>query len=265
MPEAAAIAAMTTENVKVDKLVKEFLMAQTLKILPQTPFGDAVGQYVEKDDKHAMEQFVVDSLALQVQGMLDMEHNSEEEDLDPIMEQLRKNQEEAFASGARKRPKRQGKLRPRPPMWDSDVDGEWEDAVGAYEEEDDDEPARNGSDDNGSMISAMPPGKRAPAKKAPAKKALAKKAPAKTPARGRKKVVDPEPSDDEDMDDDVVMFDEPPPPAKSQPKRAVAAKGRQTQLNFSQPSKTQVSVELSDDEISDDDAFEPVQSFSRRR
>jgi double-strand break repair protein MRE11 len=277
MPEEAVIAAMTTENVKVDKLAKEFLLAQSLKILPQTAFGDAVGQFVEKDDKYAVEQFVNETLTLQIQGILAFEAQSDDEDIDPFMEQIRQKQEEAFASGVLKRPKRRGKLRPRPDTWDSDQQGEWEDAPGAFDPGDEEDGA--GSDDNASINSAAvaskrppvtkPAAKRAPAKaKAPPKaKAPAKaKAPTKAPTRGRKKVVASEPSDDEDMDDDVVMFDEAPPPAKSQPKRAAASKGRQTQLSFSQPAKTQASVELSDDEISDEeDAFEPMQSSSKRR
>jgi double-strand break repair protein MRE11 len=237
-----------------------------------------VGQFVEKDDKYAMQQFVNESLTLQVKGMLALEQDSEDENLEPIMEQLRQKQEEAFASGARKRPKRKGTLRPRPATWDSDEHGEWEDAPGAFDEEDDEPAAGAGFDDDASIISTAPSGKKTQAKKPAAKKAPAKakapakpkaptkaKAPAKAPARGRKKVVGPELSDDEDEDDDVVMFDEAHPPVKSQPKRAAASKGRQTQLNFSQPSKTQMSMELSDDEISDEDAFEPMASSSKKR
>jgi double-strand break repair protein MRE11 len=263
------MAAIATETVKVEKLVKEFLAAQSLKILPQEAFGDAVGQFVEKDDKWALSQFVEENLKLQVQGILNMEQDSDD-DIEPVMEQIRQQQEEAFASGVRKRPRRRGKLKPRPVNWDSDDGpGSWEDQPGAfeYEDEDDDGTGTVAADDDASVkTTKKAPPKKAAAKKAPAKpRAPAKtKAPAKTPARGRKKVVDPELSDDEDEDDDVVMFDDPPPAPKSQPKRAAAAKPRQTQLNFSQAAKTQVSVELSDDEISDEDAFEPMPASRRR-
>lgn len=278
MPEEAVIAAMSTENVKVDKLAKEFLLAQSLKILPQTAFGDAVGQFVEKDDKYAVEQFVNETLSLQIKGILAFEAPSDDEDIDPFMEQIRQKQEEAFASGVLKRPKRRGKLRPRPNGWDSDAQGEWEDTPGAYEPGDENDEAE--SDDNASLNSVAVASKKAPAKKPAAKRAPAKakapskakaapkaKAPAKAPARGRKKAVVSEPSDDEDLgDEDVTMFDEAPPPKKPQPKRAAApTKGRQTQLSFSQPSKTQVSVVLSDDEISDEDAFEPMTVTKKRR
>jgi double-strand break repair protein MRE11 len=267
-PGEEILASLAADNVKVDKLVKEYLTAQSLKILPKAPFGDAVTQFVDKDDKHAMESFVNESLSAQVKEMLAMDEESSDQDLDSIMERLRQKQEEQFAAGILTRPKRKGKLRPRPTNWDSDLDGDWEDAPGAYEMSDREEGAvGSGSDDDTSLASA--PVKKAPAKKAPAKKAPAKprapakakvpvKAPAKTTARRRNKVL--EPSDDED---DVVMVDDDHPPVKSQPQRA--SRTRQTQLAFSQTPKTQTAMELSDDEISDDDAFEPMATSSRRR
>ena len=54
MPEEAALAAaMASDNVKVEKLVKEFLVAQNLRILPKSRFGLAVTEFVDKEDKHA--------------------------------------------------------------------------------------------------------------------------------------------------------------------------------------------------------------------
>lgn len=271
MPEDAVLASLSNDNIQVDRLVREFLTAQSLKILPKAPFGDAVTQFVDKDDKHAMESFVNESLTAQVKEMLAMDDEDGEEDLDPIMERLRQKQEEQFAAGILKRPKRRGQLKPRPVNWDSDIEGNWEDTPGAYEfSEGEDGAVAVRSDDDTFPTSAAPPAsKKTAAKKAPAKKAPAKprapaktkapsKAPAKTTAKRRNKVLDP--SDDED---DVVMLDDDPPPAKQQPQRA--ARGRQTQLNFSQPTKPLTAVELSDDEISDDDAFEPMVSASRRR
>jgi double-strand break repair protein MRE11 len=190
------------------------------------------------------------------------------------MERIRDMQEEGFKSGAIKRARRKGKLKPRPATWDSDLDGEWEYQPGAFEIADAEEeevsiPARHGrvviSDDEESVIAPparKPAPKRAPAKKAPAKtaaKAPAKKAPAKAPAKGREKAT--EISDDED--DDIIMMDKEPP--RAQPRRGAAPRstGRQTQLNFSQ-AKSQPR-ELSDDEISDeDDAFEPMPATRRR-
>jgi double-strand break repair protein MRE11 len=282
LPDASVLASMSIDTVKIDRLVREYFTAQPLKILPQAPFVDAVSQFVEKDDKHAMEMFVMDSLTGQVKQLLELD--DDEEDLDSVMDRIREKQEEGFLSGAIKRTKK-GKYKPRPPNWDSDLDGEWEDQPGALiiddnEPEEEDEtpapPVRRGrvvmSDEE--VAEMAPPArktatKRAPAKKAPAKpaaKAPAKKAPAKAPVRGRKKAI-PVLSDDED--DDVIMMDQ-EPPLNAQPRRAAAtrATGRQTTLNFSQSQpRTQTQrMELSDDEISDeDDAFEPVPASSSRR
>ncbi|KAI9744852.1 MAG: meiotic recombination [Claussenomyces sp. TS43310] len=273
MPEEAILASFAADNVKIEKIVHEILEAQSLKILPQAPFSDAVTQFVDKDDRHAMETFVDESLANQVKEMLGLE--DDDEDLESAMAQYRAKLDAAFKAGELKRPTRKkGTLKPRPTMWDSDMDGEWEDQPGAWEvgqqdQGEDEAPAptarRNGafmSDDDASVIAG--PAKKAPAKRAPAKKAPpkapAKKAPpARTTARGRKKAASPE----DDEDEDVVMLDSPPP--KSQPKRNAMARstGRQTQLNFSQM-KSQAR-ELSDDEISDDDdAFEPMITKKRR-
>ena len=282
MPKEEVLAALAaSDNVKVERLVRTFLTAQSLKILPPSAFGDAVNQYVLKDDKHILEQFVGDSLEARVRDMMVMGEEDEDEDLNPLMEQLRERHEDAFIKGTAKLKKTQKtSLKKKPHMWDSDIDGHWEDAPEAFSA--DEAPAgrrRKGDSeededlsDAGPMLKATT--RKAPAKKAPAKprappkaKATAKaKAPAKkVPAKGRKKAV--EPSDDED-DEDVIMLDpDSTLQAKSLPKRAVASRGRQSQLNFSQPpkSQTQTIKELSDDEISDDDAFEPMKPSSRRR
>lgn len=274
MPEESVLASMAIDNMRIDKIVREYFTAQSLKILPQAPFSDAVSQYVEKDDKHALEMFVNESLSGQVKQILELD--DDDEDLDSVMERIREIQEEGFRSGAIKRAKRKARYKPRPAIWDSDLDGEWEDQPGALiisdledaEDETPAPPARRGrvvlSDDDESIMG--PPAKKVPAKRAPAKKAPAKapakKAPAKAPAKGRKKAT-PALSDDED--DDLIMMDT--EPAKPPPRRAAATRstGRQTQLNFSQASKSQAR-ELSDDVISDDDdAFEPMPASSSRR
>lgn len=277
MPDEDALAAaMAIDNVKVEKLVREFLVAQSLKILPRPQFGVAVTEYVDKDDKRAMETFVEESLAEQVKQMLSLE--GEELDIDTTMDEIRARLEELGAAGAIKDAKKGRKLNPKPETWDSDDMGHWADDPASHVYGADDSEANGpkrgrgvaslfSDDDDASVISHTT--KKAPAKKAPAKKAPAKprapvksKAPAKAPARGRKKVV--EISDDEE--DDIIMQDDTPPPAKPQPKRAAAAKGRQSTLNFAQSqAQTQASRELSEDEISEDDAFEPMASSSRRR
>lgn len=275
MPEEDILAAMTIDNVKIEKLVQEFLDMQSLKILPQAPFGDAVTQFVDKDDKHAMEMFVKESLADQQKQMLELDND--DDDIESAMERYRTQKERQFESGVRQRPRKKGKMKPRPVDWDSDMQGEWEDAAEAYEflDVEDDEmpmpPVRRNraapiSDDDSDGATPVPV-KKAPVKKAAVKKAVPKKAPARAPARGKKKAATLS-----DEDDDVIMLDddEPPPPpkVKSQPKRAAAVKptARQTQLDFSQATQSRTQAhELSDDEISDDDAFEPMPSSNRRR
>jgi len=279
MPKEEVLAALAAaDNVKVEKLVRTFLTAQSLKILPPSAFGDAVNQYVLKDDKHVLEQFVGDSLEARVRDMMLMGEEDEDEDLNPLMEQLRERHEDSFIKGTAKLKKTQKTgLKHKPDMWDSDIDGHWEDAPEAYSA--DEAPAgrrrKGDSEEDEEMSDAGPaktaPGRKAPAKKPPAKaKAPAKpkaKAPAKkAPAKGRKKAV--EPSDHEEEDDVIMLDSDPPLQTKSLPKRAVAPRGRQSQLNFSQApkSQTQTIKELSDDEISDeDDAFEPMKPSSRRR
>lgn len=273
------------DNIKVEKLVHDFLTVQSLKILPQVPFGDAVTQFVDKQDRFAMENFVEENLAVQVKQLLQIGEDSDDDELESNMDRIRTQQEELFKAGVLRLKSKSRKVKPRPDDWDSDIQGAWEEQPEALElngaDDDEEEGPPLGlrritnsllSDDDASVISGTTkktaakkaPTKKAPAKpRAPAKAKAPSKAPAKTPARGRKKAT-VGPSDDEDNDSDVIMMDEPPPP-KSQPKRAAAAKGRQTQLNFSQPTqpKTSTAKEWSDDEISDEDAFEPVSTRKR--
>jgi double-strand break repair protein MRE11 len=61
MPSEAILASMDIDNIRVEKLVHEFLAAQSLKVLPQGPFGDAVKQFVDKDDKLFLNEFVKQS------------------------------------------------------------------------------------------------------------------------------------------------------------------------------------------------------------
>ncbi|KAI0999699.1 Double-strand break repair protein [Podosphaera aphanis] len=275
VPDAAVLAAMEGDAVKVGKLVHEFLTAQSLKIIPQAEFGDAVTQYVEKGDHHALESFVSESLTLQVKEMLALDED-EVENLDEQMERFRVKREKMFADGLLKKAKQRQKLLPRPPNWDSDEQGAWADQPGAVVvDEEADAPASKSaktsifiSDDDDERASVMldtvkkTTAKRSPAKRVPAKaRATAKsKAADKAPARGRKNVI----ALDEDEDDDAMVLDT-APPARSRPQRAATAKSKQTQLNFSQTqTKNQTTTEANDDEISDD-AFDIAPRTSRRR
>ncbi|KID84949.1 DNA repair protein rad32 [Metarhizium guizhouense ARSEF 977] len=295
------------DAVKVESLVQDFLSAQSLKVLPQGPFGDAVNQFVSKDDKHAMELFVSEHLTGQVKQLLGLE--SDDEDLDSAMDIYRTRVEQQMASGPGRgmfSTDRKRVLKPKPDTWDSDFDGNWEDEPDAWtyeasthdlslsttqgpgradrsraeahgEEMSDDEPAPRPTRRTGR-------GTKAATTKAAEKKASAQKAPAR--GRSRKTV---EQSEEEEADVVMESEEEPAPPPKSttRGKRATAtrtaasttakktttrgaAKSRQTKLDFSQKSggASQKAFEISDDEISDDDAFEPappVSSRTRRR
>lgn len=123
------------ENVRVEKLVKEFLEAQSLTILPTTVFGDAVNNFVDKDDKHALEEFVEKSLEKQV-GALgghpdDEESEDEGADLMAQIQEIKERLEAEFADGLAKSGKNRKKYKPKPHEWDTDEDGPWEEQPGA--------------------------------------------------------------------------------------------------------------------------------------
>ncbi|KAH6656682.1 Metallo-dependent phosphatase-like protein [Truncatella angustata] len=315
---------MDEETIRVDELVGQYLEHQSLKILPQAPFIDAVNQYVNKDDKRAMDEFVRDTLTGQVKHMLSLDNNDDDES---EMAKYQAKLNSQFKSGQLKR--RKTTVKPKPAGWDSDMDGHWEDQpdVVQFENEatenllpiqrsqaaqktqsakaargrpkkprslvvDDDEDmddfVEEGEEEEGEEIEPATKSKArgraatakpaAPAKKAPAK--ATSKAPTKAPAKGRgRKAIFEEDSEE----DDVIMDEEPPAPkrvtaatrsqpARSQPPRGAAsqsqAKTKQTTINFSQkPKASQAAMEISDDEISDDDPFEsmPAKTVTRKR
>ncbi|KAI5801559.1 double-strand break repair protein mus-23 [Peziza echinospora] len=201
------------DNIRVEKLVQGFLESQTLNVLPQNGLGDAIGRYIEKDDKHAVELFVNDSLKNQLRKLLAKGVSTE----DAILEEMTKEKsqlEELFSKGLYKW-KTKGKQE-KPEDWNSDEDGPWN--GGEDGPSNDAEPLFIGSDMSDSQSVAAPAkgrgrGKAATTKKAAPKKTAAKRAPAK--GRG-KKVVESEPEEEEeeeeeednyDDDDDVVMND----------------------------------------------------------
>ncbi|KAJ8126422.1 hypothetical protein O1611_g7216 [Lasiodiplodia mahajangana] len=256
LPEDVAASLAEMDSVKVAKLVEEYLKAQSLKILPQAPFGDAVTQFVDKDDKHAMEQFVIESLSGQVKQMLSLE--DDEEDLESAMERIKKKLEHQFATGQLKRGPRL-MYKPKPDEWDSDLDGHWEDQPEAINhapvEEEPSRPAKPRArgrkatrtgfiddedeemDDVAEEVPAPKTSRGRPkaattrAKAAP--KAPAKKAPARG-TRGRKQVEE----EGEDEDEDVFMDDDNYDPPAPPPKRATTTKATTTR---SQPARSQTS------------------------
>lgn len=215
MPEESIMAQLSIDTVKVEKLVREFLTAQSLTILPQNSFGDAVSQFVDKDDKHAMELFVSESLSSQIKHLLDVDEFDEDE-LANAMDQQRSRLEELFAAGHLKKNKRR-KLKPKPAHWDSDMDGEWADQPGAVvlsdrePEEDEDEESLGSVAPKGPAARGRGRGKAAGTTRATAAAssrkpaASAAKVSATKAGRGKKKVVEEE---DDEEDDDVDMLDD---------------------------------------------------------
>ena len=280
LPEESIMAQLSIDSVKVEKLVREFLTAQSLTILPQNSFGDAVSQFVDKDDKHAMEMFVNESLTNQIKNLLNLDQY-DEDDILTAMDVHKSKLEELFAKGHLRKSKK-AKLKPKPDHWDSDIDGDWGDQPGALIHSDV-EDAADDVDDAASLTSTVTAAK-GRGRVAP-KKAVAttKKAAPKT-ARGKKQMVEEE-SDEEEPD--VVMVDaeededelfvkaaaatrggRKPAAAKTAaaPKRAPArAAAIQSKLTFSQPASQGngkgkgKAVQPIRDEISDDEdeAFAP--------
>ncbi|RAR07025.1 double-strand break repair protein mus-23 [Stemphylium lycopersici] len=206
-PDEQLLAELSIDSVKVDKLVKEFLTAQTLTILPQNSFGDAVAQFVDKDDKHAMETFVKESLTTQLKHLMEA-NEVEEEEIVKEMTEYREQLEDLFASGQLKKV-RKSKIKPKPDGWDSDFEGSWADQPGALIRSDDEE-----EKEDGEGLASIPTKKAAPRGRGKATgttretATTAKKAaePAKG-GRGKKKAVEEE-EEDEDEDNDVIMIDD---------------------------------------------------------
>jgi double-strand break repair protein MRE11 len=206
-PDEQILAELSIDSVKVDKLVKEFLTAQTLTILPQNSFGDAVSQFVDKDDKHAMETFVKESLTTQLKHLMEA-NEVEEEEIVQEMAEYREQLEDLFASGQLKKvPK--SKTKPKPDGWDSDFEGSWADQPGALIRSD-----NEGEKDDDESLASIPTKKSAPRGRGKAagttrqSAAAAKKAaPAAKGGRGKKKVVEEE-EEDEEESNDVIMIDD---------------------------------------------------------
>ena len=86
------------ENIKVENLVREFMDQATLEILPTNGLGDAVGQFIDKDDRHAVETFVEDSLKAYLAKMRDFEDLNDEK-IAEVVTKHKSYLEDQFARG----------------------------------------------------------------------------------------------------------------------------------------------------------------------
>lgn len=295
------------ETVKVESLVQDFLSAQSLKVLPQGPFTEAVNQFVAKDDKHAMEIFVSEHLSGQVKQMLDLE--TDDEDLNGAMDVYKTKIEKQLEMGIRKqRGERKRVLRPRPDTWDSDFDGNWEDEPDAwtYNENTVNEAAISTRDLTGNFVPSQASERskfdnlknirngrtivEKPTRKAASRAANSVRKSSRdslgnkshATSRGRQLTADGEENEDEDRDSDDGLKANPGPRSsgryqtrargstasttKLKGGTAGTPKTRQTTLSFaSQRGTREQAMERSEDEISNDDAFEPVALTTRSR
>lgn len=219
----------TLDTVQVEQLVREFLAAQSLSILPQNSFGDAVSQFIDKDDKHAMEMFVNESLEGQIKHLLSLDRDSDHEEeteqssLQNAMEKYRNQMEDMFSKGVKKRTRGKKRFKPKPDGWDTEFDGAWEDQPGALIHSDneggdpnEEEAGEDGTEPPAGRSSARGRGRgrggragaTTTARKPASTKAAATRKPAQTKAtasrgRGRRAI-----SEDEEEEDDVVMIDD---------------------------------------------------------
>ncbi|KAJ5611342.1 hypothetical protein N7510_008061 [Penicillium lagena] len=213
------------DTVKVEQLVRELLSAQSLSILPQNSFGDAVAQFIDKDDKHAMEMFVNDSLESQVKHLMALDRDGDEMDdeeraqssLVNAMEKYRTQMEELFTKGVKKRTRGKKRFKPKPDGWDTEFDGVWEDQPGALIHSDNEggDPAEEEAGEDGTAparsrttttTSTRGRGRGRGGRGAAAgSRGAAKATPAST-TRGRKKEVVSE--SESGGDDDVIMIDD---------------------------------------------------------
>ncbi|KAK7977974.1 DNA repair protein [Apiospora saccharicola] len=279
------LAELGLNAIEVERLVAEYFEKQTLKILPQAPFNDAVTQFVSKDDKHVMEQFVDDQLTTQVKQMMSLNDDNDDDDDDEILNIMRKikaREEKQFKAGELKTRRRI--VKPKPDGWDSDLEGHWEDQEGVITIVDTqgDKPqpakaqgrakARNMNDDDldmdldDSVVEDSAPKKKGRPAKAPAAKAAPSKAAAKkAPAKGRGRKPGPFVDEDDDEDDDVIMDDDdeaPAPPPKrgaatrSQPARSQPTRSRPSRAAAAPASKRQTQLNFSSQKGSQANALE---------
>ncbi|GAB7361697.1 hypothetical protein MBLNU230_g1744t1 [Neophaeotheca triangularis] len=216
MPEASVMAQMNNiDSIKVEKLVREFLTAQSLTILPQNSFGDAVTQFVDKDDKHAMEAFIKDSLQSQVEHLIGGAEEVDEDDFAELMGAMKEKLELQYAAGERRRKTKIGKRKPKPAGWDSDEMGAWSDDPAAIDRSN--EADENQDDEDGTPVPSKPAGRgrgrggRGGSAGTTRTTAASKKAPAKatTTTRGKKKQpIEVESSEEEEVDAMVIDDDD---------------------------------------------------------
>ncbi|KAH7414231.1 Mre11 DNA-binding presumed domain-containing protein [Phaeosphaeria sp. MPI-PUGE-AT-0046c] len=211
MPDASVLEQFTAGTIKVDKLVKEYLSAQTLTILPQNSFGDAVSQFVDKDDRNAMLDFVKESLEDQFNHLLSVstglgDDTEEMGDLGDKVLQHKEDMETLFDAGKLKK-FRESRLKAKPLDWDSDDLGHWADDPSALIRPDEGK-GDNEGDNALTSGAAKKPAARGRGKAADTTRktsTAAKKTSASAAKSAGKRKAFEEEDDDDDEDEDVIM------------------------------------------------------------
>ncbi|RPB06038.1 DNA repair exonuclease [Choiromyces venosus 120613-1] len=215
------------DNVKVEKLVQEFLTNATLEILPSNGLGDAVGQFVDKDDKHAVEMFVEDSLKSYLTKLREID-DLNEETISEVVEQQKSYLEQLFAKGLVKPKRTRKKLKAKPDHWDSDLDGHWSDQPAALVRSgSDNDRDQNDDDEDDSAAPARKPaarGGRGRGRGGAAASTRGKKAAPAAKGRGRKQAAE----DDDDDDVEMIDDDDEDQPSIPPPKTTINSRGRKT-------------------------------------
>ena len=66
------------EDIKVETLVREFLKQTKLELIPQNGLGDAIEQFIDKDDGKSVEMFVKETQETMTNLIIALEDQSEE-------------------------------------------------------------------------------------------------------------------------------------------------------------------------------------------
>ncbi|KAL7276614.1 meiotic recombination [Rhizina undulata] len=244
----------SVDDVKIEDLVKEFLPNMTL--FPSNALGNAVREYAEKDDKHAVDMLVEDVLKRCIKKLTSNDDVTEE----TFESFLEKQVKEGYAKTARTRQR----LKEKPDDWDSDMFGHWADEPSAQLYPSEDEASTHAESPDLDRLGTPPPPPPKRTTKATRGRRGGAAAGRKPAARAAKKVVEEE--DDEVMEDVEEEMSPPPPPtrttrtrvnAKPTPKPAPASKttrapakrsapapkAKQTKLQFGPQSQSQTQAQ----------------------
>ena len=141
-------------NVTLDQPVREELDKVMPSVLPKNGFLDALSQFIEKDDNHAIESFVNKSTDSTNKYLVSLDDPNEEMDdkkrqdsIEKAMQTFRVRLEEEFNQHKARERERysHGKKRfhPKPDGCDSSFDGHWENQPGSLMSVDDGEEDQN--------------------------------------------------------------------------------------------------------------------------